>query len=73
MINFLRILGSSNLIIGYIIIAGSPFKSIGIAIRISGHLARLPYSFKHNLKDFIGFHVFFTIVEIILLIKNLTN
>ncbi len=69
MINKLRILGSINLVLGYILIAGSPFKALGIFIRITGHLARLPYSFRYSLKDFIGFHGFFFVVEILLLIQ----
>jgi hypothetical protein len=71
LINTLRVIGSFNLIFGYFLIAGTPFKAVGIGIRISAHLCRLPYSFKHSLRDFIGFHGIFTIIEIFLFIKAL--
>jgi hypothetical protein len=67
MVSLLRIYGSIALVFGYILIAGTPLKALGIGIRISGHLARLPFSFRYSLKDFIGFHGFFLVVEIPLL------
>jgi hypothetical protein len=69
MINHLRVYGSIALIVGYILIEGTPLKALGIGIRISGHLARLPYSFRYSLKDFIGFHGFFFVVEMLLLFQ----
>lgn len=71
MINVLRCYGSFALVLGYLLVAGTPLKALGIGIRISGHLARLPYSFHHSLKDFIGFHGFFFLLEAGLLVKAL--